>query len=64
MDLRYGFYRISNFDRVRKKNIKYCFDDEVNNFLIKLRNFDVGEKFSIWVRKDMFEDEFLDELRF
>lgn len=64
MDLRYGFYRISNFDRVRKKNIKNCFDDEVNNFLIKLRNFDVGEKFSIWVRKDMFEDEFLDELRF
>lgn len=64
MDLRYGFYRISNFDRVRKKNIKYCFDDEGNNFLIKLRNFDVGEKFSIWVRKDMFEDEFLDELRF
>lgn len=64
MDLRYGFYRISNFDRVRKKNIKCCFDDEVNNFLIKLRNFDVGEKFSIWVRKDMFEDEFLDELRF
>lgn len=64
MDLRYGFYRISNFDIVRKKNIKYCFDDEVNNFLIKLRNFDVGEKFSIWVRKDMFEDEFLDELRF
>lgn len=64
MDLRYGFYRISNFDRVRIKNIKYCFDDEVNNFLIKLRNFDVGEKFSIWVRKDMFEDEFLDELRF
>lgn len=64
MDLRYGFYRISNFDRVRKKNIKYCFVDEVNNFLIKLRNFDVGEKFSIWVRKDMFEDEFLDELRF
>lgn len=64
MDLRYGFYRISNFDRVRKRNIKYCFDDEVNNFLIKLRNFDVGEKFSIWVRKDMFEDEFLDELRF
>lgn len=64
MDLRYGFYRISNFDRVRKKNIKYCFDDEVNNFLIKLRNFDVGEKFSIWVRKDMFEGEFLDELRF
>lgn len=64
MDLRYGFYRISNFDRVRKKIIKYCFDDEVNNFLIKLRNFDVGEKFSIWVRKDMFEDEFLDELRF
>lgn len=64
MDLRYGFYRISNFDRVRKKNIKYCFDDEVNNFLIKLRNFDVGEKFSIWVRKNIFEDEFLDELRF
>lgn len=64
MDLRYGFYRISNFDRVKKKNIKYCFDDEVNNFLIKLRNFNVGEKFSIWVRKDMFEDEFLDELRF
>lgn len=63
MDSRYGSHRTSNSDRVRKKNIKYCSDDEVNNSSIKPRNFDVGEKPSTWVRKDMSEDEFLDELR-
>lgn len=63
MDSTHGSHRPCDSERMRKKNLKYCSDAIVNNSSIKPRNFDIGGKPNTWIRKDMTEDEFLDELR-